>query len=164
MIKMLHQNIRPLAILGLLIFILPGCSATGPLFQPASLKDDSALVYLYRESKLAGCGNVFTIIVNDNAVANFASGSYFPMYSPAGELEFIAVNHLRPPFLLSAIARAELKKKVQLQLTVKAGSIYYVRIVHGFGGIKLEQVSDTIGQQEIAQLNLAEKSQDNGEQ
>lgn len=132
-----------------------GCSAPGPMFQPAEIRNDSALVYVYRNSKVVGSGNVFTLVANGKPVADIANGSYYPLYAPAGEIQFMVVQHLRPPLVLHLLSEIELKDKVKLTVSVQNNSVRYVRLNHGGGYVNLESVPDSVGREEIRGLNLA---------
>lgn len=154
--KNLKKFIIRFPIVALLLSIMMGCSARGPIFQPMPVKAELATVYVYRVPKTVGSGNVFTVIINGKPVANLENGGYFPHYATQGNLEFVAVNKLRPPYLDSLMSQIALRKKIQLKISATSSKIYYVKLTHGYGSVTMEQVSDEVGKQEISQLRLSE--------
>ena len=115
-----------------LVYLMAGCTATGPKFEPAAIPTDTALVYVFRESALVRSGNVFTIYANKKAFTELPVGSYFAFYVEAGAIEFRAVDGLGLPLIIFAISQAELKQKILLELEVEALTTYYVELDHGF--------------------------------
>ncbi|MCK5552130.1 MAG: hypothetical protein KAJ09_03220 [Deltaproteobacteria bacterium] len=129
--------------IGIAILIsMVGCVAKGPVFTPADAPNEKSLIYLYREFKVGGSGNVFTVFANRQPIADLPVGGYFPFEIEPGQVEFRAVNHMRPPLVWSVLDHILLKKKVLLSIRAVAGQTHYVRLDHGVGYVRMLEVKE----------------------
>jgi hypothetical protein len=140
------RSLFPLAIV-VLLAILSGCSATGPVYKKVdTIPEGQALVYIYRPGKFMGGGVVFDVhsgsIEDDTEIVELRSGGYFPYFTQPGELQLWAKT----------------ESTTSLTLDLKAGDLRYVRGTVGVGFFvgrpKLTEVDENIGAAEIKECVL----------
>ena len=132
-----------------------GCVAKGPIFTPVDAPKEKSLIYLYRQFKVHGGGNVFTVSANRQPITDLPVGRYFPFEIEPGQVEFRAVNHMRPPLVWSVVDHILLKKKVLLSIRAVAGQTHYVRLDHGVGYVRILEVKEQEAFGRIKKLHLS---------
>ncbi len=119
------------------LVVLLGCESTlGPPFQPVVPADDTALVYLYRQSHFVGGGVAGKVSADDHAVGLMLNGSYVPYRVRAG-------RHVFSFGTASIVA-----------LDVHAHETRYVEYRTSFGGISLAEVPAEQGSRDIRNCAL----------
>lgn len=126
----------------LLITGLTACAASGTPFTAAALRDDRALVYIYRSKTLMGSAVTYDVRVGNTEIVTVKPGGYYPYFAAPGETEFWARTETR------AAATENLR----------AGQTYYLKAGLGIGLFvghpKLQFVPEGVGQQEIWRCKL----------
>lgn len=135
------------ALVTVLLLLLSGCSATGPVYEKIdTVPEGKALVYIYRPGKFMGGGVVFDVhagsLEDDTEIVELKSGGYFPYFAPPGELQLWA--------------RTE--STTSLTLDLQPGDRRYVRGTVGVGFLlgrpHLTEVDEQTGAEEIRECKL----------
>ena len=120
--KMTANNIlKQFSFLGLIIFIIAGCSATGPSYQSlkstiSQLETGQARLYFIRDSSLMGSGLSARIIVNEKVMPGLGMGGFIYTDEKIGNI-YIKVDG-------GSFQPGEAK----LTLDAKIGKIYYFSV------------------------------------
>jgi len=140
----------------LLAFMLVAC-ARGPVFEPLSISDVDAIVYIYRPNNLwSNCCVGPKITINDEESDVLDNGAYLAYRLPAGNHKITARNAAFGFY------------RVELDIELKAGEEYYIQWYEGVvlasdelahasrGDNNLVQMQADIGFSEISHLTLSQ--------
>lgn len=68
----------------LFLFILGGCAAPGPVFEPLAMNENTSTVYIYRPSKFAGGGTYPHVYLNGIEQGPLRNGGYLAFHIDPG--------------------------------------------------------------------------------
>ena len=145
-----------LAVVLLATVFFTGCGTSGPNFtRVETFPPDRALVYIYREAKMAGSANNYTIWVNDEPLTNLANGGYHYYLAEPGEQNLKArtkVNALNAGLATTAQSRWEF-----INFSAEAGKTYYIRSkIGGFTGLRGKLVNKDVAIKQISRCKLTD--------
>lgn len=94
---------------------LSACTIGGVPFENVkNLKNDEAVVYIYRPRALVGGGVLYDVSVNGEKLVTLVHTSYYPYVAPAGESLFTVKTVVHG-------------NQASLNLTTEPGETYYIR-------------------------------------
>lgn len=137
------NHLKQFVIAILSVFVLSACTIGGAAFQKVgSIKQDEAVVYLYRPQAFVGGGVMYDIYANGQKLTTLVHTSYVPYVAPAGNITFRAQTAVHG-------------YQTVLDIKTEPGKIYYVRggtdrIKGGHHLPTLTLVSNEVGEAEIA--------------
>lgn len=115
---------------------LAACAGERTDFRPAFLKDDQAVIYVYRPGEGLGAGGPVTVVVNQEPVALLRGGDHWVQVVPAGE------HLVRVEGGSSAVARITLRPSESAYLRVRNAGLMTKTTI--------EDVPSETGQRQIA--------------
>ncbi len=150
------MNVRLLNLMVLLgcIVLLSSC-ASGPKFVPVSdLKNDEALIYVYRTSRILGAANTWIVRANGEPIGEIASGTYCAFRTKPGSIAFS--SKLKTDFWNKPLWGDGEDKEYLLTVTPKAGETIYLEW-QWLSPVRpdLAMVSEDVGRKEIKSCKLA---------
>ncbi|MFT5835443.1 MAG: hypothetical protein ACI9RG_000332 [Sulfurimonas sp.] len=148
------MNYLKILLLTITLLLITACGSKMP-FKTQTPLENASLVYIYVTSEL-GTGNNgesdYKIRINNK-----------PYMQRVKQGEYIALN-LKPQKMTISATRKQIDEKV-LNLNLKAGNIYYLKIIDNLEGgrFEFEKVSTALGDKEITETGLAGSSVESDE-
>lgn len=135
---------RKFVVVGFMLLValaLQGCMATVP-FQPAQVKNDKALVYLYRPESIISRGTHFSVVINGGQeITPLVNNGYIPVYVEPGNVHMVLRENTIPKGTLHKTTFHDLK----------AGQVYYIKAKPAlFGAYTLIRMDEATGQSEVS--------------
>lgn len=129
-----------LGVLFLMALTLQGCMASFP-FQSVPVKNDKALIYLYRPESIISRGTHFSIVINGKReITPLLNNGYIPVYVAPGNVNMVLKENTIPKGTLHKTTFRNLK----------AGQIYYIKAKPAlFGAYTLVRMDAATGQSEV---------------
>lgn len=134
-----------------------GCAAAGPRFAKLPPSTNEAVIYVYRQSFIAGSANVWDLYANGAPIAEVSNGGYVAYVTDPGNVTFSA--KLRPGILL--LTSLLIREEELITVYAEPGESYYVRFNLG---PSMELMPNTDGEREIAELHRFQLSGAHAEQ
>jgi len=144
-------------------FRIFGSFAKGPEFYPIEqVPEGKALIYIYREEKYMGSANIYYLYANGKIITTIRSGGYFSYFEAPGQIVFStdpAMGGCLRYTLCGLLIGMHKGIYEKIIINVDPGKIYYLKLFIKFGGWEIIQVSNLVGEQEIAKCRLLESKQ-----
>jgi len=133
---------------GILLFVLSGCMQTKP-YTPITPSANDAVVYVYRPDSLIYRGTPYLLYLNGEKKGVIINAAYIPLRVKPGR-NFLSLRE-------NSLFHKLVYKKA---FFFEPGKVYYVRVNSGlFGAFTLEQVSPSVGKEQIKKTKYYIESQ-----
>lgn len=127
---------------------------------PMTVPRGKAVVYFYRPENFSGSANVYQVAINGVPTADLRSGTRYAALTAPGVLRISA--HSKLSLVNFGLAHAMMEKPT-LSLTVRPGTVRYVKITPGFaGGPQLQAVGGEVARPALPKLRPAAVAEPEG--